>query len=72
MLNSNLSCSSKLYKNIQYQAYLLKLLSAQGGHVNWTLTTLKCDQNAPTSKFLYQGDIKADREYGYIPVAKAF
>ncbi len=59
-------------QNIQYRAYLLKLLSAQYGDVNWVLTTLKCDQNAPTSKFLYQGDVKADQEDGYVPIAKAF
>ncbi len=59
-------------QNIQYRAYLLKLLYTQRCHVNWARTTPKCDQDTLTSKFLYQGDVKADREDGYVPIAKAF
>ncbi len=49
-------------EQVEYQAYLLKLNSAQASHVNRALTTLKCDQDALTSKVLYQGDVEAQQE----------
>ncbi len=49
-------------EQVKYQAYLVKLNSAQTWHMNRTLTTLKCSQDALTSKFLYQGDVEAQQE----------
>ncbi len=49
-------------EQVKHQAYLLKLNSAQTWYVNRALTTLTRDQDAFTSKVLYQGDVEAQQD----------